>query len=324
MTVALDADDLDGVELDVPGAPEGPPAGWWARAAAFGIDVLFAQGAVLSLLLVGWAAPPGGLVRWLCFVPAAALVVAIGVNRLVLPALTGRSLGRAIMGITVVTAEGRPGPWRLLARDLAHLLDTVPLFLGWLWPLIDERGRTFADILARTEARRFGGPLPDARRPVAALAAVAAVLAVAAATLGYVGVYRPERATAAAGEQIAAEGPRLVVEMLSYTKKTVDEDFANAQRLVTEGYRPELIAQQKAVREAGPVDNDYWVSNSAVLSATTDRAAMLILLQGQRGPAPQQRFITASVRVDFEKSAGAWKIAALTVLAPPKPSGAGR
>lgn len=324
MTVALDADDLDGVELDVPGAPEGPPAGWWARAAAFGIDVLFAQGAVLSLLLVGWAAPPGGLVRWLCFVPAAALVVAIGVNRLVLPALTGRSLGRAIMGITVVTAEGRPGPWRLLARDLAHLLDTVPLFLGWLWPLIDDRGRTFADILTRTEARCADRALPDGRRAVAVVAAIATALAVSAATFGYLGISRPEQAVAAARQQIADQGPKLVVEMLSYTKKNVDEDFAEAQQLVTDGYRPELIEQQKAVRKAGPVDNDYWVRNSAVLSATTDRAAMLMLLQGQRGAAPQQRSITASVRVEFEKTARDWKIAALNVLVPPKPSGAGR
>ncbi len=89
---------------------------------------------------------------------------------------------------------------------------------------------------------------------------------------------------------------------------------------MTDGYRPEVIKQQTAVRETGPVDNDYWVSNSAVLSATADRAAMLMLLQGQRGAAGQQRFISASVRVDFEKLGGAWKVANLTVLAPPRPS----
>ncbi len=325
MTVALDVAQRDGLEADDPGPELGCPAGWWARAGAFGIDVLLGLGAVTSLLLVAWSAPRGGWLWWLCLLPAAAVVVAMAVNRLVLPVLTGQSLGRAIMGIAVITTDNhRPGPWRLLLRDLAHLLDTIPLFLGWLWPLIDDRGRTFADILARTEARSVDGARPDGRRAVGVVAAIAAALAVGAATLGYQAIYRPEQAVAAARQQIADQGPKLVVDMLSYTKKNVDEDFAKAQELVTEGYRPELVEQQQAVRKAGPVDNDYWVRNSAVLSATTDQAAMLMLLQGQRGAAPQQRSITASVRVDFEKAAGDWKIAALTVLAPPKPAGAGR
>lgn len=325
MTVALDGALRDDLEADPPGSEQGSPAGWWARAGAFGIDVVFGLGAVSSLLLVGWSAPRGGWLWWLCVVPAAAVVVVMAVNRLVLPVLTGRSMGRAIMGIAVVTADNRrPGPWRLLLRDFAHLLDTLPLFLGWLWPLIDDRGRTFADILTRTEARCADRALPDGRRAVAVVAAIATALAVSAATFGYLGISRPEQAAAAARQQIADQGPRLVVEMLSYTKKNVDADFAEAQQLVTDGYRPELVEQQKAVRKAGPVDNDYWVRNSAVLSATTDRAAMLMLLQGQRGAAPQQRSITASVRVEFEKTAGDWKIAALNVLVPPKPSGAGR
>ena len=57
------------------------------------------------------------------------------------------------------------------------------------------------------------------------------------------------------------------------------------------------------------VDNDYWVSNSAVLSSTLDRATMLLLLQGQRGVPPTQRFVTASLRVDYEKVGDAWKVA---------------
>jgi Mce-associated membrane protein len=80
-----------------------------------------------------------------------------------------------------------------------------------------------------------------------------------------------------AGGDLLVEGPKIVVDMLSYTKQNVDEDFSRAQSLVTDGYRPEVSKQQAAVREAGPVDNDYWVSNSAVLSASADRATMLML-----------------------------------------------
>ena len=74
------------------------------------------------------------------------------------------------------------------------------------------------------------------------------------------------------------------------------------------------------MRKAGPVDNDYWSTNSAVLSNTADHAAMLILLQGQRGAADKARLITATVRVNFEKSAAdQWQVADLTVLARPNP-----
>ena len=51
----------------------------------------------------------------------------------------------------------------------------------------------------------------------------------------------------------------------------------------------------------GPADNDYWVTNSAVLTNTRDRAEMLLLMQGQRGEAPNQRLITATVQVNFER-----------------------
>lgn len=319
MTVALD-DVLGGI-AESPDTVDVRIAGWWARAGAFCIDVLFGMGAALSLLLIGWSAPRGGWVWWVCLVLAALIVVAIGVNRLLAPALTGWTLGRSVFGIRVLDFDGqRPEPWRLLGRDVAHVLDTVPLFLGWLWPLIDDRGRTFADLLARTDVVRVDGPRPDLRRPAGAVAVAASVLATVGAGLGYLGVHLPQQAVAAARAQIADEGPKIVVNMLSYTKKNVDEDFSRAQSLVTDGYRPEVSKQQAAVREAGPVDNDYWVTNSAVLSASADRASMLMLLQGQRGAAPQQRFISASIRVDFEKLGEVWKVSNLAVLAPPKPS----
>ena len=45
----------------------------------------------------------------------------------------------------------RPASCGLMLRELAHLLDTAALFIGWLWPLWDRRRRTFADLLLRTE-----------------------------------------------------------------------------------------------------------------------------------------------------------------------------
>lgn len=294
------------------------PASWADRAGAFCIDVMFGLAAAAVLLLVGWSAPLGGWLWWLCVVVAAALLLAIAVNRLVLPVLTGWSVGRGVFGIAVLDRDGdRPGPWRLLLRDLAHLLDTVPLLLGWAWPLLDSRGRTFADIVTRTEVRREPDSHTDLRKVAIAVVAGAAGLAALAAAIGYFGIYRQQTAEERARAQISAEGPKIVADMLSYSAKTIDEDFARDQTLVTDAYRQQLTDEQNAVRKTGPVDNEYWARNSAVLSASADHAAMLLLLQGQRGTESRQRLITASVRVDFVKSgSGQWQIDNLTVLRP--------
>lgn len=301
----------------------GAPAGWWARAGAFGIDVIFGLGAAVTVLLVGLADPRRGWLAWLSFVIAGLAVLAVAVNRWLLPVITGNSVGRSVLGIAVRDRAGGPvDPWRLLLRDLAHLLDTAPLFLGWLWPLVDGRGRTFADMLARTEVHRIEGPRPGRRRLTGALIAGAAALSVAAAAAGYLAIYRPQAAVAQARGQIAEQGPKLVADVLSYQAGSLDDDFARAQSLVTDGYRPTLVEQQDAIRAAGPADNDYWVSNSAVVSATGDRATMLLLLQGQRGAVPNQRFISASVQVDFVRSAvGRWQVSDLFVLK--RPGGGG-
>lgn len=318
MTVTFD----DAVaETSLAEAVEIRPADWAARVGAFCVDVVFGIGLAACLLLIGWSAPVGGWAWWVCVLAAAAVLLAIMVNRWMAPAVTGWTIGRAVFAIAVLDRDGgRPGPWRLLLRDLAHLLDTVPLLLGWLWPLVDPRGRTFADLLVRTEVVRVDPPTSDPRRMAGTLATAVALVALLVAGLGYLSVYQSRQAAVSAREQIAVAGPEIVTGMLSYTAKNVDSDFARAQSLVTADYRGELTAQQETIRKAGPVDNTYWVTDGAVLSADSDRATMLLLLQGQRGVAPQQRFITASLRVGFAKSgSGQWQVSELLVLTPPKP-----
>jgi Mce-associated membrane protein len=280
---------------------------------------------VITCLLVAQSASISGLgwLRWTAIALAGAVFLTMAVNRLVLPSITGWTLGRSAAGIAVVARDGAPvGPWRLLARDLAHLLDTAALMLGWLWPLWDKRGRTFADLLARTEVHRVEGERRNRRRLAGVVISVTALLGMAVTGLGYLAVYRPALAVEQAQQQLAVQGPKIVAQMLSYDVPSIDADFARACGLVTAGYLPQLVAQQDAVRKTGPVDNDYWVTNSAVLTNTRDRAAMLLLMQGQRGEAPKQRLITATVRVEFEKSpAGQWQVASLSVLAKPNPAG---
>lgn len=124
-----------------------------------------------------------------------------------------------------------------------------------------------------------------------------------------------DRAVDEARNQISEQGPKIVEHVLSYGIDTYQNDFKTAQALVTDGYRDQLIKQQQAVSKK-PTTNQYYAVSSAILSAGTDQATMLLALQGQRGvDANTLRFITATVRVDFVKSSdGKWQLSNLTVL----------
>jgi Mce-associated membrane protein len=308
-------------------APQQPTASWLARAGAFSVDVLLGVAVIVTMALLTLSAPQRGWLWWV-FTGAAVLVfLLMAINRLLLPTTTGWSLGRALFGIAVRKRDGAPvGLMRLAARDLAHLLDTAALLIGWLWPLWDRRGRTFADLLLRTEVHKVDRPQRDMRRQAAAALIAATLLCALGVGLSYLVVYRHDRAVDAAHAQIAAQGPRIVEQMLSYGVDTLQQDFSHAQSLTTDAYRPQLIAQQQAVQKAGATKNEYWAVSSAVLSATPEHASMLMAMQGQRGTDPAQlKFITATVRVDFDKSRdGQWRVANLIVLKKPQMNQAGQ
>ncbi len=324
MTAVLDATPDAPADESMPAAT---PASWPARAGAFAVDVLLGVGVIATMALLALAAPWMGWLWWV-FIGAAALVfVLMAVNRLLVPTITGWSLGRALFGIAGRKRDGSPaGLTRLVARDVAHLLDTVALFVGWLWPLWDRRRRTFADLLLRTEVHNVERPQRDMRRLTAAVLVAATLLCAAGVGLSCLVVYRQDRAVDAARAQIAEQGPRIVEQMLSYNVDTLQQDFSHAQSLTTDSYRQQLLAQQQAVQKAGATTNEYWAVSSAVLSATPDHASMLMAMQGQRGTdAKDLKFITATVRVDFDKSRdGQWRVANLTVLKKPQMNPAGQ
>lgn len=303
-------------------APNGL-ASWKIRVCAFLIDVLPGLAVVATMALVGSAVPLGSTWWWLCVYGLATGILLTLINRVVWPANRGWSLGRALVGIAVVRSDGAPaGLGRLLLRDLAHLLDTVSVFVGWLWPLWDPRRRTFADMLLGTEVRCVA---PDERpanirRITAIVLSSAALLCVAGAALGIGAVFLNDRNSDQTRAQIEAQGPKMVAQMLTYDPKTLDEDFARAQSLTTDKYRPQLVEQQETVKKGTPVVNEYWVTNSAIMSAAPDRATMLMFLRGHRGGENQERFITATVRVSFVKDAGTrWLVDDLNVVTKPNP-----
>ena len=327
MTAVLDKIEVEQVTEEV---VTEPVASWVARAGAFAIDVLLPVAVLVTIGLLWFSSSRGGWLWWLAVSVGGVVVLALLANRTLLPVITGWSVGRALMGIRVVrTGKGGDvpaGPWRLVIREMAHLLDTLSLFIGWLWPLWDGRNRTFADLLLHTEARRVEPRGGNTRRLTVGVLIGAVVLSAAATGVGYVAVYRHEHAVAAARDQIRIQGPKIVTEMLSYGPGSLQQDFARAQSLTTDSYRPKLVAEQETAKKAAPTTNEYWVANSAVLSVTPDRAVMLMMLQGQRTVSQKDtRMISATVRVTFEKSrAGQWRVADLTVLSAPRKNGPGK
>ncbi|MGH3580495.1 MAG: RDD family protein [Mycobacterium sp.] len=325
MTAVLDVNGDEAATITEP-APPAPVASWGSRAGALAIDVIFGSAVVAVMAMLAWISPWMSWQWWVFAVLGAAVTLAVLVNRWLLPAWTGWTLGRAVTGIRVVTRAGQPaGSVRLIGRDIAHLLDTAAVLLGWLWPLWDRRARTFADLLLRTEVHRVEAPERDLRRPVALGLVATVLLCCAAAGLGYGAVYRQDRAIDEARSEISTQGPRIVEQMLSYSPQTLNDDFTKAQALATDAYRPQLVAQQDSVRKAPIVANEYWTVNSAVTQVGTDTATMLMAMQGQRGADPKTlRVITATVQVDFDKSGGQWRVRNLTVITRPTPGGAPR
>jgi uncharacterized RDD family membrane protein YckC len=65
---------------------------------------------------------------------------------------TGYSIGKSALGIKLVGERtGQPiGAGLSFVRQLAHIVDSLPCNLGYLWPLWDGKRQTFADKIMNT------------------------------------------------------------------------------------------------------------------------------------------------------------------------------
>jgi len=307
-----------------PAVHEVSPAGlapWRFRAGALALDILPGCAVIVTMALVALTMPFRSRWWWVCVVVGGFVNLLMMFNRTLLPTIND-SLGRSFFHITVVRRGGSAaGPWRLLVRDLAHLIDTASVMLGWLWPLWDSGRRTFADMLLRTEARIVE---PDhrarnIRRMIAVVVLAAASVCATGSAVSYLAVYRHDRAVDRVRAEIAVQGPKIVEKLLTYDPKSLHDDFAHALSLTTDHYRGQLLTQQQIVEKATPVSNEYWVTDSAIQTATPTKATMLLFMQGQRGTPPAERYISATVRVVFARAADRnWLVDDLTPLTKPR------
>ncbi len=65
---------------------------------------------------------------------------------------TGYSIGKGVVGIRLVSASsGLPiGAGMAFLRQILHVVDSLPCYLGYLWPLWDAKRQTFADKILST------------------------------------------------------------------------------------------------------------------------------------------------------------------------------
>jgi uncharacterized RDD family membrane protein YckC len=129
-------------------------AGFVSRSIAMVIDLAF-----ITALMLG-AASVGQLVGlllpkfiWL----TSAVPVAVGALISVLPlayffltvAVTGRTLGKAVMGLRIIRPDGRRlSVVRSFVRAVAYLVSLVPVGAGFLWILVDRDRRGWHDHIA--------------------------------------------------------------------------------------------------------------------------------------------------------------------------------
>lgn len=73
-------------------------------------------------------------------------------NSVIRQGLRGSTLGKSWLSMRVVGEQTgyEIGIARALVRTLLHIVNTVPLFLGYLWPIWDRKKQTFSDKITDT------------------------------------------------------------------------------------------------------------------------------------------------------------------------------
>jgi uncharacterized RDD family membrane protein YckC len=156
-----------------PGPPQGPPPGytppppgqpgmpaiapgsyasWGQRFAAYVLNVLpgiaiYIVGIIVAAILGKIAGVLGGLVLLITWLAA----LATAFYTLYLEG-EGQSPGKAIMGIRVINEQtgNKIGGGMGIARQFVHVIDALPCYIGFLFPLWDAKRQTFADKILNT------------------------------------------------------------------------------------------------------------------------------------------------------------------------------
>lgn len=130
-------------------------ASWLTRVGAYLIDGLVALPfSILAAILGGSmnAADPNSAPGPLYYVFVLLGVAVSGYNRWYLAGKTGQSWGKKALGIWLFNdgTEQPIGFGKAFLRDIAHVVDAIICYIGYLFPLWDAKRQTLADKIVKT------------------------------------------------------------------------------------------------------------------------------------------------------------------------------
>ncbi len=135
-------------------SPFGAYAGWGTRLAAYLVDALVAVGAGLVFIIIGAVllGTDASVLGVLIMVVGYAVILGVQIwNSVMKQGTTGQSIGKGVMNIKVVGENtGQPlGTGGAFVRWLMHtFVDGAICYLGFLWPLWDDKKQTWGDKVA--------------------------------------------------------------------------------------------------------------------------------------------------------------------------------
>ena len=134
---------------NLPFAPVGgAPLADWPKRALGGLVDYVAPGIVISILVNIVSNASSGFGSLLSFVLSVGWMVYLGYKS----GTTGVTFGRSIAKTKLISeATGQPiGVSNGIVRQLAHIVDSIICYIGWLFPLWDAKKQTIADKLVKT------------------------------------------------------------------------------------------------------------------------------------------------------------------------------
>jgi uncharacterized RDD family membrane protein YckC len=137
------------------GAPAVAYASWIQRVGAYIIDGLVAAPFSIIATVAGRGTddatglPTVNAFYWIFLLLAIAVS---GYNRWYLAGKTGQSWGKKALNLRLVGEQtGQPiGPLLAFVRDIAHFIDGIICYIGFLFPLWDAKKQTISDKIMKT------------------------------------------------------------------------------------------------------------------------------------------------------------------------------
>lgn len=126
-----------------------PYAHWGTRVLATLVDSLVLLVAYIPAVI---GAAIGDTVGVILSLIGFAVIIGVVIWMLMQEGKTGQTIGKRTMGIRLLReSDGQPlGVGMAFVRRLAHFLDGAACYIGYLWPLWDDKKQTFADKVCST------------------------------------------------------------------------------------------------------------------------------------------------------------------------------